>query len=87
MEFKNNITTILIALGTQLILLYSSDPILFTDSSRYLRGSIKDPPFYSTIILIMNFIFKSLNSVVILQTFFVGFSIYYFTKTLKKIFK
>ena len=87
MEFKNNITAILIASGSIILLLYSSDPIFFSDSSRYLKGSIKDPPLYSSIILIMKFIFTSLNSIVILQTFFVGFSIYYFTKTLEKIFK
>ena len=87
MEFKNNITAILIASGTIFILLYSSDPIFFSDSARYLKGSIKDPPLYSSIILIMKFIFKSLNSIGIWQTFFVGFGIYFFEETLERIFK
>ena len=87
MEFKNNITALIIGSATLLILLISSDPILFSDSTRYLKGSIKDPPLYSSIIFIMQSVFKSLNSIVILQTFFVSFSIYYFTKTLERIFK
>lgn len=87
MEFKNNITAILIISGTIVILLISSDPILFSDSSRYLKGHLKDPPLYSSIIFILQPIFKSLSSVVILQTVFVGFSIYYFSNTLDKIFK
>lgn len=87
MEFKNNLTAILILSGTILILLFSSDPILFSDSNRYLSGSIKDPPLYSSIIFMMQSVFKSLSSIVILQTCFVGFGIYYFTKTIEKKFK
>jgi len=78
---KNNIIEILVAVGMVLILLYSSSPDIYPDSERFLGGNLHDPPLYSTIIYIMQLIFKSLNSVIILQTLFVGFGIIYFTRT------
>ena len=80
-RIKNNIIEILITIGVLLILLYSSVPDIYPDSQRFLTGNLHDPPLYSTIIYVMQLIFGSLNSVIILQTLFVGFSIIYFTRT------
>jgi len=82
MRIKNNISEILVTTGVLLLLFYSSDPIIYSDSSRYTSGSLLDPPMYSTIIKVMLIIFGTLNSVVVLQTFFIGFSIIYFTRIL-----
>ena len=81
LRIKNNIIEILVAAGVLLILLYSSSPDIYPDSQRFLNGSLHDPPLYSTIIYVMQLIFGNLNSVIILQTLFIGFSIIYFTKT------
>ena len=78
---KNYIIEILIGAGVFLMLIYSSDPIIYPDSGRYLKGNLFDPPFYSSIINIMLLTFNNLNSVIILQTLFIGLSIIYFVKT------
>ena len=78
---KNNIIEIMVAAGVLIILLYSSVPDIYPDSQRFLTGNLHDPPLYSTIIYVMQLIFGSLNSIIILQTLFVGFSIIYFTRT------
>lgn len=80
-RIKDNIIEILVTVGMVLILLYSSSPDIYPDSERFLGGNLHDPPLYSTIIYVMQLIFKSLNSVIILQTLFIGFSIIYFTRT------
>ena len=86
MLVKDNFIEILIISLTFLILAYSSDPVFYSDSSRYLGGSLIDPPLYSTVISIMKSIFTTLNSVIILQTFFISFGILFFTKTISKYF-
>ena len=50
MKFKNNIIEILIIVGMLLLLFYSSDPIIYSDSGRYIDGGQLDPPMYSKII-------------------------------------
>ncbi len=87
MKSKNYLIEILISVLFILLLFYSSDPILYDDSYRYLKGSLKDPPLYSTIINIMENLFNSLNSVIILQTISLAFGIIIFTKTVGDIFK
>ena len=67
-----------------LLLFYSSDPIFYNDSLRYLEGSLKDPPLYSNIIAILKSMFVTFNSIIIFQTFFIGFGIIFFTKTISK---
>lgn len=81
MKIRNYITEILIIFGVSLILFYSSDPMIYPDTNRYLNGNLHDPPLYSTIIGLMVSIFGTLNSVIILQTLFIGYSITYFVKT------
>lgn len=80
---KKNIIEILILFGVLMILTISSDPVLYPDSNRFLNASLHDPPLYSSIISLMQFIFGSLNSVVFLQTLLIGFSIIFFTKTVE----
>ena len=82
MKIKNNFEELLIVVGALILLFYSHDPIFYPDSTRYLNMSILDPPFYSTVIYIMNSIFGSLTSLVILQTGLIVFSIIFFTRTL-----
>ena len=79
-KIKENIIEIFVTIGILTILLYSSTPNIYPDSQRYLAGNLHDPPLYYTLISIMQFIFGTLNSVVILQTFIIGFSIIYFSK-------
>jgi hypothetical protein len=79
---KNNALEIFIVFFGLLLLFYSSNPVIHSDSSRYLAGSLKDPPLYSTIIIIMKFLFKSLNSIIIFQTLFVSFSIVFFSRVM-----
>jgi len=50
MKIKNNIVEIFILATTSILLIYSSDPVMYNDSSRYLEGSLKDPPLYSVVI-------------------------------------
>ncbi len=87
MYVKKNIFAILVIFGVFFILNYSSDPIIYGDSSRYLNFSLKDPPLYSFFINSLKVIFNNLNSVVIVQTTFVGVAIIFFTKTLGDYFK
>ena len=82
-KIKDNIIEILVVVGVMLILLYSSSPDIYPDTQRFLSGNLHDPPLYSTIIYVMQLIFGSLNSVIILQTLFVGFGIIYFTRTVE----
>ena len=82
-KIKDNIIEILVVAGVMLILLYSSSPDIYPDTQRFLSGNLHDPPLYSTIIYVMQLIFGSLNSVIILQTLFVGFGIIYFTRTVE----
>ena len=81
MKFNNNIIEILIIVGVLLLLFYSSDPTIYSDSGRYIHGSLLDPPMYSKIIKVMLLIFGTLNSVVVFQTLLIGFSVIYFTRT------
>ena len=86
MIIKNHTIEILIITLTLGLLFYSSDPVLYSDSARYLKGSLNDPPLYSTIIVMMQSAFRTLNSIIILQTLFIGFGIVFFTKTISKYF-
>lgn len=86
MKIKNNIIEILIFTGVLLLLFYSSNPVIYSDSSRYLNENVLDPPLYSSFISLVLLLFGSLNYVVILQTIFIGFSIFYFIKTVEKYF-
>ena len=83
-KLKNYIIEILIFFTIFLLLFYSSDPVIYDDSSRYLEGSLKGPPLYSIIVLALKSIFKTLNSIIIFQTIFLGFSIAFFTKTVSE---
>ncbi len=84
MVIKKNIVEILVAVGITILLTYSTEPVMYSDSARYLKTNIVDPPIYPTMIVIMRSIFGTLNSVIILQTLLIGFSIIYFTKTMTK---
>ena len=87
MDIKNKIIELLIAASALILLFYSSDPVFYDDSVRYLNQSVLDPPLYSSIILIMQSLFNNLNSVVIFQTLFIAFAIIIFTRTLVFFFK
>ena len=80
---KDNLIEIFVSIGILIILLYSSNPNIYPDSQRFLSGHLHDPPLYSTLITIMQLVFGSLNSVIILQTLFLGFSIIYFSRTVE----
>ena len=82
MKIKNSIIDISVLFGIMLMLFYSSDPLIYPDSNRYLSGNLHDPPLYSSIISVMQLTFGTLNSVIVLQTLFIGFSIIYFVRTL-----
>ena len=82
MKIKHNIIEILVIIGIFILVLYSSDAVIYPDSNRYLSQNLHDPPFYSTLININKLIFGNLNSVIIFQSLFIGFSILYFSKTL-----
>ena len=81
MNIKKNISELLIIFGVLIILFYSSDPLIYSDSGRYLSGNLNDPPLYSSTISLMMSIFGTLNSVIILQTLVIGFGIIYFVRT------
>ena len=85
-KIKNNLMELLVMFGVLLVLYYSSDPVMLGDSNRYVNGSLHDPPLYSTIIALMQFIFGNLKSVIIFQTLIIGVSIIYFSSTLGKYF-
>lgn len=84
---KKNSVEISIILSVLVLLFISSDPILYSDSGRYLDGSLQDPVLYPILILIFKSIFKSLNSIIIIQTLFIGFGIIFFIRTVSKYFK
>lgn len=79
---KKNLTEIFILLAVLILLLHSSDPVIYSDSNRYLNQSLHDPPLYSRIIQLIVFIFGNLNSIIIFQSLLIVFSIFYFSKTL-----
>ena len=87
MDYKNNFIEILIIISSLILIFISSDPIIYSDSNRYLNGSLQDPPLYSLLILIFKSIFKSLNSIIVIQTFFISFGIIFFIKTISKYFE
>ena len=86
MKIKNYTTEIFILTLVLVLLFYSSNPVFYPDSPRYLKGSLNDPPLYFFIIATMQSIFTTLNSVVILQTSFIGFGTIFITKTITKYF-
>ena len=79
---KYNITEILVLIGIFILLFFSSDPVIYPDSNRYLTQNLHDPPLYSLMINTMQLIFGNLNSVIVFQTLLIGFSIIYFSRTL-----
>ncbi len=81
-RIKNYTVEVLIVVCVLLILLHSSDAIIYPDSIRYLKGNLFDPPLYSSVIALMLFMFETSNSVIVLQTLSIGFSIIYFTRTI-----
>ena len=85
---KNNyyIADFFLLLGTLSLLFYSSDPVFHIDSARYIKQSFMDPPIYSTVIIVLEYIFGTLNSVVIFQTLFILFGIVFFTRNVTKYF-
>ena len=83
---KDNLIEILITSLILLLLFYSSDPVFYSDSGRYIKGNLNDPPLYPAVILIIQSIFTTLNSVIIIQTFFIGLGIVFFTNTVSKYF-
>lgn len=87
MKIKNNIIEIMLAALIILLLIYSSEPIILQDSSRYMNGSLLDPPLYSFLISVMWSLFGNLNTVIVLQTLLIGISIVYFTREIGTIFK
>ena len=85
-KIKNSLSEIMTVAGVLLLLLYSSDPIMKGDASRYLHGSLIDPPMYSLIISIIQSLFDTLNSVIIFQTFLIALGVIYFTRIVSRIF-
>ncbi len=82
MNIRYNIIEILVLTGIFILLLYSSDAVIYPDSNRYLTQNLHDPPLYSTLININKLIFGNLNSLIIFQSLLIGLSIIYFSKTL-----
>ena len=80
-KIKNYLVEIFVTIGILAILVYSSNPDIYPDSQRYLSGSLHDPPMYSKIIALMQFIFGNLNSVIVFQSLLLGFSIIYISRT------
>lgn len=70
MVIKKYICEILISFMFLSLLFYSSNPILYDDSTRYLKGYSPDLPLYSIIINILLLTFNSLNSIVVFQAIF-----------------
>ena len=86
MNIKNNLIETIILISTLILLFYSSEPIIYSDSSRYLEGNFRDPPVYYTLVNLMNFIFGNLNSLIIFQTLLISFSIIHITRSITKYF-
>ena len=85
-KFKNVWLRISIIIGTIVILFYSSEPIIYGDSSRYLEPSLRGSILYSLMIETLTLLFSSLNAVVVLQTFLICFAIIYFIETVSDFF-
>jgi hypothetical protein len=85
-KIKNHITEFLILILVFFLLFYSSNAVLYSDAQRYLDGSFSNAPLYTFIVQIMKSTFKTLNSIVILQTIILGFGIIFFTNTVSKYF-
>ena len=64
------------------LLFYSSDPIFYEDSNRYLKGYSREVPLYSIIINILLSTFNSINSVIVFQTIFLCAAIIFFARTI-----
>jgi len=80
-KIKNNIIEIILLFGLLLVLFYSTDPILYPDTKRYLSQNLHDPPLYPLIIYLLKSTFGNLNSVIIFQSFIIVIGIIYFLKT------
>ena len=78
-KIKNHITEFLILILVFFLLFYSSNAVLYSDAQRYLDGSFSNAPLYTFIVQIMKSTFKTLNSIVILQTIIMGVGIIFFT--------
>ena len=78
MKIKNYFSEVIILTGLLILLIYSIEPIIHTDSNRYIDGSLIDPPIFHFLITIMLSLFGSLISIVVLQTLLVGFAIVFF---------
>ena len=57
-RIKNYTVEVLIVVCVLLILLHSSDAIIYPDSIRYLKGNLFDPPLYSSVIALV-FMFET----------------------------
>lgn len=68
------------------LLIYSSEPVMYPDSTRIITGSLRDPPLYHNLINIIKFIFGNLKFVVIFQTIVIGLGINYLIIYLDKYF-
>ena len=86
MRIKDYIVEIIIPIGICILLIYSSEAVYYTDTARFLKGSLLDPPLYSFLIYILNLIFGNYKSIIIFQTILIGISIIYFTGVVSKIF-
>ena len=84
MKIKNYTIEILISTMVLLLLFYSSDPVIYKDTDRILKGNFYEPPLYHFIIRIIQSMFITFNSIVIFQTFLIGLGIIFFTKTISK---
>lgn len=80
-KIKNNIIEIILLFGLLLVLFYSTDPIIYPDTKRYLSQNLHDPPLYSVMIYLLKSTFGNLNSVIIFQSFIIVIGIIYFLKT------
>ena len=68
---KNNYYTLtFLFISNIVIAFYSSDPV-FRISARYIKQSFMDPQSILRFIIVMEYIFGTLNSVVIFQTLFI----------------
>lgn len=81
-KIKKNLIEIFVLIGIVLLFFFSTDPVIYPDSNRYLMGSIYDPPLYSTFVKMINLLFGDLNYVIVFQTILIGISIVCLTKTL-----
>ncbi len=86
MNIKEYKIEIFIFVSITCLLFYSSEPVIYSDSIRYVDGDIRNPPLYSFLITFLDFIFGSLNSIIVLQTLFIALSIMHFLKTVTSFF-